>query len=335
MPKIVRKTYNSYSGLMVAGTVPYVVSDKLNHLERAFWLTAQVESGGLFGSVMNYDGTAMTAGIHQAIMVYPKALAHENFNAEDDQGSLPALLRRIAQLPVPPLALTQLLVAFKSQGWTLAADGKLRYLRDGAITLAGQTRPTRAGAPVYGQALREVLSPGAVGGAVPISGAKRAEAELWVTLFSSIFSDPKTFAIQVDFGLGHFVNNAVRWMVKSPTRGTITLAEAVYQRHPTGVRYEETISAQLDLAMSFFWSNSVNAPAIALQKFTEAYRLTRGSIDGLPPKLIRLLGDCTYGRWDDDLPVGRYQRTRRIAMKSKLWPAHFFEGSGAIMPADL
>ncbi|MCZ2108032.1 MAG: hypothetical protein LC118_00410 [Dehalococcoidia bacterium] len=51
--------------------------------------------------------------------------------------------------------------------------------------------------------------------------------------------------------------------------------------------------------------------------------------------LIQKLGNNPFGRWDDDIRTGRYQRTRHHAMASGLWPTKLFDGPEAIMPADL
>ena len=97
MPKIRRLKYKNYAGLQIKATVPVKISPygMQEHLGRAAYLTEQVESNGMYGSVMNYDNTGMTAGLHQAIAVYPKELEDKDFNAADDQGPLWKLLRRI------------------------------------------------------------------------------------------------------------------------------------------------------------------------------------------------------------------------------------------------
>ena len=82
-----RIVFKEYAGVRIKGQKPlssFPLSRR--HLDRASRLTAEVESGGRFGSVMSYDGTGMTAGIHQAIAVYPKNLK--------DQGPLWKLLLR-------------------------------------------------------------------------------------------------------------------------------------------------------------------------------------------------------------------------------------------------
>jgi hypothetical protein len=97
--------------------------------------------------------------------------------------------------------------------------------------------------------------------------------------------------------------------------------------------------------MSVFHSNSVNAPAIAFNRInlaTAAFQEHFGkqSPPGLPEeelymakKTVRALGTSSYGAWHFSKKSGRYQRTRRRAMK--IWPAEFFTGRDAVMPARL
>ena len=55
-----RVRFNKYAGVKIRGTVDMVLdSDRdstVSHAEAAAWLTAQVESNGKYGCVMNYDG---------------------------------------------------------------------------------------------------------------------------------------------------------------------------------------------------------------------------------------------------------------------------------------
>ena len=98
MPKVSYRKRKNYSGPLIAGTEPYPAPSAERagfHIDRAYWLTTRVETGGKFGAVMAYDGTGMTAGPDQHIAVYPKELANEDLNAADDQGSLWKLLRRL------------------------------------------------------------------------------------------------------------------------------------------------------------------------------------------------------------------------------------------------
>jgi hypothetical protein len=95
----------------------------------------------------------------------------------------------------------------------------------------------------------------------------------------------------------------------------------------------ESFGLELDLAMCFFWSNSVNAPGKAKKVLELAFHESRYKED-LVRNLIRGLGDTKFARWDDDLKNGRYQRTRRWMQKLALWPEEFFEDDG-IMPKDL
>jgi hypothetical protein len=86
--------------------------------------------------------------------------------------------------------------------------------------------------------------------------------------------------------------------------------------------------------MSVYWSNSVNAPGHALKllcRVADAYPSSRDPL--FAKALVTALGNTSFGRWDDDIPGGRYQRTRLAAMQ--VWPFELFEGPTAIMPKDL
>ena len=88
-----RIKFGKYAGVKIKGKIPLEAPNSLSHLSWVSWLTAMVESDGKFGSVMNYDGTGMTAGIHQAIAVYPKAPG--DGNKKNEQGPMWKLMNRI------------------------------------------------------------------------------------------------------------------------------------------------------------------------------------------------------------------------------------------------
>jgi hypothetical protein len=93
--------------------------------------------------------------------------------------------------------------------------------------------------------------------------------------------------------------------------------------------------------MAVFFSNSVNAPAMAFRKLHQAlsnspvtsyYRgvpLTKGPKAN---RIINALGTADYARWNFRLVSGRYQRTRKAAMK--VWPKDYFTGEYSIMPRN-
>jgi hypothetical protein len=303
-----RITWKKYAGLLCKGTHTVGLEGKQGHLRNAAWLTAQVECGGKYGSVMNYDGTGMTAGIHQAIAVYPRELAQEDFNARDDQGPLFKLLARIDAARVARDEMRSLRRLFISNDCYLAADGRLRLCDSGKL--------------VPGRRIREILT-GASNGCMPVRGKHRARATEFVRAFSMLFSHPDTFSIQDCYGMEHFIKRAERIKLrfcKKSTNRHLTIQDAVYS--PYGVHIAaayggDNIPDELDLAMSIFWSFTVNAPGAALKLFCRVY--DKSTQETLPANLIKALGKSRFGRWSADKKNGRYQRTRRAAIK--VWPS--------------
>jgi len=320
-PKVQWRKFRSYYGPMIQGTVLYELPPERrdHHVDRAFWLTAKVETGAKFGSVIAYDGTGMTAGLDQHIAVYPKELANEDYDAKDDQGGLWKLLRRLECVQGDAsyrACLGQLWQALEVQGWYLAQDGVLRYAKDkgrepGVICDAGDI--------VYGFEIRDALTPvkGKVDG--PFNRDRAAE---WARMFHLVFSHPDGFRAQAEFGKEHLVERTR----KRP------LEWAYDGKEITSLIVGRNIGAAEDLAMCMYHCHSVNAPAVANKAIKRA-RTRDGQLD--PKKLIRLLGNSSYGRWDDDIKTGRYQRTRSAARASGLWSWALFDGPHALMPRDL
>ncbi len=172
-------------------------------------------------------------------------------------------------------------------------------------------------------------------GIVPKSGSQRKKATAWMEAFHEVISHRSTFRAQVEYAKEHVVKSADRWKMKVPP--VMSVQEIFYAySHVSSAKIEENISLEMDLAAAFFWSNSVNAPSKAkriLQEVVRSVGLT--NVTGFPKYLISHLGNTDFGRWDDDIPQGRYQRTRKAAMKLDLWPSKLFEGPDAIMPEDL
>jgi hypothetical protein len=335
--KVDWRKFGNYSGPYIApAPACYVLPTGADHLDRAFWLTTCVESGkgptaldgGKFGTWNAYDGCAGTGGLHQGIAVYPKEIADPDNNPEDDQGELFEMIRQIAlathsdgqyKAKSPVLKYNEdivaLYAAYKALGWYLAEDGKLRDLQTGKA--------------IAGKVIRDTFTP--LGGATPAKGPRWDQAVQWAKLHRAVFANPLSYDVQVSFG----VNSKARFCtIKRPQLGKISINAAVYKStvHESPGAFS-SLGAH-DLAMCVFFSHSVNAPGIALQKLAVALKQVKGDAQHskFPILLIRDL-NCKYGRWDDDIPGGRYQRTRDAAMK--LWPRELFEGSQAVMPKDI
>lgn len=318
-----RITWGKYAGFRKVGTELISNEGRETHLRRASWLTAMVESGGKFGCVINFDGTGITAGLHQAIAVYPRELRHPDKNPANDQGPLWKLLRLVR--PVTKTA--ELWRRLDEIGWVIGRDNKVRFRETGEY--------------VDGHTIREEFM-GNAAGVVPVRGKGRMRATNWIEEFHDVFADSRTFNIQEEYGMEHFAKRADRAKFRFCKQKewqrwqSRTMDDLFYKGTSAELTtFEE--QPELDLALCMYWSHSVNAPGMALKvlcralpKFTDA-----GLSDTWPRRLIKLLGNTKYGRWDDDIKNGRYQRTRRYAADSGFWPERFFEGPKAIMPRDL
>ncbi len=323
-----RIKFKKYAGFKIKGTVAQQpVNFESSHLDRAAWLTAEVESGGLFGGVMNYDGTGMTAGIHQGVAVYPRALADEK--VDNDQGPLWKLLARMRSTAPDCLQLLHLFEKLWGyHQWYLDDAGVLRARNDGK--------------PVSGPDIRLELT-GNKNGCAPTQGQRKELAEEWVQTFHEAFKHPATFDAQNNWGVAHFTKRADRTKLrfcKRPVNKKKTIHDVLYGSnfhisHPQELPH---FSFAIDLANAVFWSNTVNAPSAALKVLCKVVDsvgtvYTKGTgTDGFSRALIKALGTSSYGRWDDDIKNGRYQRTRKAAMD--VWPEEFFKKDG-IMPKDL
>lgn len=329
MTRVRRVTFRSYAGPSIKGSEPWEIEGPVDHWARVLWLTSKVESGGKFGAITMYDGTAMTAGLHQAIAVYPKELRHEDFAAKDDQGSLWKLLRMIEMVPNFP-ELEELWAAFAEENWYVATDGKLRYLEDATVKVKSRNRRVTAGDMVYGFEIREAFTPNQ--GKTPARGAKWEQSKRWAHLFHAVFSNPKSFKAQTKFGQEHFHRYCRNKRIKASDERK-SISEWLYE----GRHLNPSVSTEeLDLALAVLWSHSVNGPAIA-------WKLLRQTLSRHDPiedpssfsrDILRRLGRSNYGRWNHTVKNGRWARTRLAAMRSGMWSAELFK-AGGIMPRSL
>jgi hypothetical protein len=299
-----------FAGVRVKGKVKMSSNALDSHIEKAAWLTAGVESGFKYGTVISYDGTGITAGSHQAILVYPRYL--------DDQGPLCKLTARVLSA-VPKEVEIEFRQFLGEYGTVLTPHGV-------AIDLDGKK--------LNGRQLRGRFT-GDPDGVMPVSGKKRERAERAAKEFSELFAHPATFDVQDDYGKEHFVKRAERVKMrfsKFPAIKRKTIQDATYGAdNPIYSDISEAIGPELDLAMCVYWSNCVNAPGMALKKLCKVVR-PRMSKPDLARAIIQAIGNTSFGRWDDDIKGGRYQRTRTLA--KKLWSKDLFSPSG-VMPKDL
>lgn len=328
-------SYGPYSGPVIRSSIPLPVPTETSpHLDRAYWLTTKVETGGTIGTVFIADGTCVTAGPDQHIGVYPKELANEDWYAEDDQGTVWKLLRRLELVSGSDsfhLALDALFDEMKKFGLYVAQDGVVRYLADCEVMVRGRKKLVIAGSFAHGNYIRESFTP--PGGAVPRTGPEWDRAARWAMLWHRLTAHPDAHRPQIEYGHEHLIKRTERRTITADGRKR-TIERALYgERSISGAK----LVPELDLAACVFHSHSVNGPAPAM-------RALQDSVNAISPQdkpvefarnLIARLGNHAYGRWDDDIDHGRYQRTRSHARASGLWHRTLFDGSGAIMPKDL
>lgn len=354
MPRVRWRKFRSYSG-------PQILGDKQDmldlmqlgqlgprrnfHVDRAYWLTTQVESGGRLGSIVMYDGTGVTAGLDQHVAVYPRELAHEDYNAKDDQGSFWKLLRRMevasSLVGITGDQIENLWRAFEEENWYVSQDGRLRYLSDDKVRVPGhKILDVKAGDLVFGFHIRDVFTPprGAVPRPKKGSEWAWAAAKEWALLFHDLFSSDYTPLVraQTSFGLEHLVKRTKARRVKTRDGTWKDVEKLAYgDLEVTSLQIYDRWTEELDLALCVYQSHSVNAPAIANRAVARAHSKHGALSNDFARTLVRFLGNSRWGRWDDDIKHGRYQRTRSAARASGLWSRSLFDGKGAIMPKDL
>lgn len=334
-PKVEWRKYGSYSGPLIRNNVviPTPVPPRnLFHIDRAYWLTTKVETGGTFGTVQAYDGCGMTAGPDQHIAVYPSELAHEDFNASDDQGTLWPLVRRLETVAGSAAFLDAVQVMTRkldASNLYLGQDGVVRYRAPATLLIAGRSIAVAAGAVAHGAYIRNLLTPS--NGVVPQTGPQWEQASSWALAFYRLFSLPDGYKAQVEFGKEDLIHRTKTLKVKNTI---LTIETGVYQQEITNTRlgFNGWIDA-VDLAMAVYQSHSVNAPSIAATCLSNVCAGSKPVLNAaFATVLLQQLGRSTYGQWSFTDPNGRYQRTRNAAMACGLWGTSLFEGPSAVMP---
>jgi hypothetical protein len=265
-----------------------------SHLERAFWLTTMVESGGMAGGVMMADGTGCTASLEQLVAVYPRHLSK--------QGPLFKMLRRLNYvLPI------NYYLPFDEYGWFLGHDGVLRC-RD-------------TGKEIHPRVIRDTFTPN--NGKVPAKGSDWEASKEWAIGFNRLFSLIWGIPVQITYGQEQFVKFAKRF--RSSKLGGNTVEELAYYgefEDPNPFDFNPIN----DLAMALWWCYKVNAPSPAMTILRNVAK-NNDPHDGLFGRtIIKKLRTSKYGRW----ATNRYDRSRRYARK--VWPKELFVGDKAVMP---
>lgn len=350
MPRVMYKKFRTYSGPVIFGGRPLDETTPIirRHIDRAVYLTEAVETGRRRGSIFAADGTGMTGGRGQHILVYPKELANEDFDARDDQGGLGALLRRL-EVEAPSPKLEKLWEAFRAEGWYLASDGKFRWLEQGRARVLRKQIDHSAGDLVHGAVLRDAITPPAAG-RVPKSGEEWETAKRWALLFHGVLEGDRSMEVQWQFEVDHLVHRIRhRKYAFSATKRRSTVERVVYGSRPKPL--EEIIAGQditfeLDLALCVFHSHTVNAPAIAYKKLRSVISEVGwradydfGDVDAevlFARELLRALAKTRFGRWNQNIGGGRWERSRTKARLSGFWSKRLFSArTQGIMLANM
>jgi len=330
--KINHRTIGKYSGPVIYGTEVVKPPPRNNgHAGRAFWLTGQVETGNRLGSVMMADGTGFTIGIDQHIAVYPRELADEDFNAEDDQGGAWALL---AALEVAHAPVRMLWEAFAQHGWYVAGDGTLRWISGGKHKVKNRLLHHKGGGLVHGAVIRDTVTP--KGGKV-VKVCQKEQAREWAAMLHELTSAPTSRDVQVSFGIKHLCHRVrTRKLRLAEHRRRVTLQQAVYgSENDISVTSREHLGEALDLALCVFHSYTVNAPSVAFRLMEQTLRATGWNSawledddrrTGFAVNLLAGLKAEKYGRWDK-----RWARTRKAAMAVGWWDGALFRRPTGIM----
>jgi hypothetical protein len=290
-------TYKQWAGIVIKGSTKWEATSvkRENHLEKAAWLTACVEGGGVFGSVQSYDGCGMSAGLEHCIGLLPRSM---------EPGSLWGLLSKIDEaLPDTSPTWIRMKNALGNVGWYLDTKGVLRKKDTGAA--------------VTGQEIRNELSP--VAGVVPESGPDFEKAVRWAETFNKLFEDPATFACQI------------RQTKNGLLESHKILENTVYSRYckienASAALVGTNISNELDLAMCIYHSFSVNAPSKARSVLEALLGQGHGPLD-FSKLLVKNLGTNSYANWKE-----RYSRTRKYAKESGLFEESLFT---SVAPVNL
>jgi hypothetical protein len=295
-PVVKYGTIGAFSGPIVRGTMDaftQLPTMTVPHIDRAFWLTTMVESGGKAGSIMAADGTGMTASLEQLVAVLPRHM--------DEQGSLFGMLQELTTF----VNILDFL-PFDKAGWQL---------------VNGVLQDAQSGKPVPPKQIRDTFTP--IEGHVPVNGPRWEQSKKWAIAFHHLFAAPSTLQPQISYGIQQFIKYG---NTHSPRLNKKSVNELVYTGRLT---HDDPFDGATvnDLAMSVWWSYKVNGPTPALERLQDAATAHKPDDPEFGRHLISLLRTSQYGRW----ATNRYDRTRQNAMK--VWPAKFFDGPDAAMPA--
>lgn len=308
------RTYKRYSGYLVRGGIPVAMDSAplRTHMMRVLWLVTQVETGGVWGTVQNYDGCAMSAGLIHSTAVLPRS---------NEQGVLWDLLNMIRLAAPDSEALIEILDSFKNLGWYLDGEGALRH--------------THNGSKVSGLHIQTELSGTSGTQSTP---EEHSRAQRYALQFSEVFSNPKTFPVQIQ--------HAVNWICRGNQAGEVSAyrrvaPNAMESMDSWRVLSSHQLPSEFDLAMCVYHSHSVNSPLAAKVALQDAFIFqhydTPRFARAVSRRLVWNLGKSTHGRWADNPhdvnDVGnRYDKTRLAVMRSGFWAPEVVQD---VMPSTL
>lgn len=310
-----------YSGFVVYGEKPFK-ENLSTHIDRAITLTSFVETGNKRGSIMSADGTAITAGQCQNILVYPRNT--------DEQGDLSCLLSKIFAEIEDLRVIKPLLSSFERVGW-FVYNKKIRHKWNGEARIEGKSIKYNQNSVVNGSILRNELT--GEYGVTPSKGIEKRNAQNWVILFHELFAHDSTEKLQMDFEKEKLANKIRKTKISiNPRRRGVTLQKLFYKGEDPIEFNSGWMTPEMDLALCVFYSYSVNAPSAAKKVLEKVIDDTgfnpdkAGSIYEIEfaKELLRALGRSDYGRWSHEVKSGRWARTRKHAMNMNYWSKSFF-----------
>jgi hypothetical protein len=311
--KLKKVNYKSYTGYMAIGSIRAGLGDELmeyphmfNGLDCLMDVVAGVECP-FWGTVQNYDGVGMSAGILHNIAVM----------RDGTQGSLGPLLRQI-ELAGSDLDNYEPGIRARIELWNFLSNHGTYVAQDGKF------RDTTTGVLTPGPRLRQILSGHTTGKAstsAELAKARRA-AELFGEVFEHFHDAQKAYALQWMFNSNIHDENQATLLAAGhkdhlALRGVRDLVDAFWNKKINNLTEDEKPAMQ---AMVMYHSHSVNAPGKAinvLQRVMARPQYKRenwkdGTGLAFCKDLIKTLATTKYGAWHDTADgANRYDRTRK------------------------
>lgn len=298
-------SFRDFRGFRVVGTSAVNAEEHADrfprtHIKKALLVLAQIEAP-FWGTVQNYDGVGMSAGLIHNIAVYRNGT----------QGSLWGLLRDMEPSVTAGKAGQELWAAFKEAGCFVSQDGRLRDWK------TGQPKP--------GKWIIDLLS--GPGGRWE-NASQQARSRAWALRFAAAFADPLGYTAQI--------NSAISWLLQGQAPAELEAYETFLGRKLK--RAEDVVFSPLDendkeraasIAMILYHCHSVNAPGKAVQVLNTVLRQPKPT----PQALVRALARTNYGKWRDTADNNnRYDKTRIAMERLRFWDPDFLR---SVLPVNV